>query len=241
MSCPFSGAKAPEGGGGCPFANAARSAAPAPTAAGGGTGALAAAPPAADAAPPQPAVCPFGFSSRAGGSRHLSELHCTLCKSLMFAAARAQPCGHPFCGACVAGARECPVCGRDVDSLQPDAELQGGHAGRGMRGGGGWSARASLHARMHARMHVCIPHARGMRLRRRRTCGAPRPRRGRTPPPPGNNRQARSNHTWRRTRRARPAAAAARPPRAAARPPQTAAPPPAATRLASFSATASAA
>jgi hypothetical protein len=34
-------------------------------------------------------------------------------------------CGHRFCAGCIRGCRDCPVCGADISSLQPDAQTQG--------------------------------------------------------------------------------------------------------------------
>lgn len=47
------------------------------------------------------------------------------CRSLYHDCVRAS-CGHRFCGGCIRGARDCPACGADIESLQPDAETQGG-------------------------------------------------------------------------------------------------------------------
>ncbi|KAI8470201.1 MAG: hypothetical protein J3K34DRAFT_264045 [Monoraphidium minutum] len=129
MSCPFSGASAAQGSepgaaSGCPFARQQPAAAPAHAEApgapadGGAHGGGAAA-----AAPPQPAVCPYGFSS-GGKGRHLGELDCILCGALAHDAVATQPCGHRFCGACITGARDCPVCGADIDGAAPAQEMR---------------------------------------------------------------------------------------------------------------------
>lgn len=34
-------------------------------------------------------------------------------------------CGHRYCAGCVQGARDCPACGADIESLEPDEETQG--------------------------------------------------------------------------------------------------------------------
>jgi hypothetical protein len=146
MACPFSGAKAPaEGstsGSGCPFAKLFSR--PAGAGADGAAAPADVAPPAAaaiDAAAsdPAPATCPYGFgSSKGGGSKKLSELHCLICSALFHDAHAAQPCGHRYCRACLARARDCPACGRDVESAAPAPELQG---------------TLCMHAWMH--MHAC--------------------------------------------------------------------------------------
>ncbi|KAF8073192.1 NCA1 [Scenedesmus sp. PABB004] len=118
-TCPFSGAAAAPGGGtdggGCPFAGAAAAAQAQQQRQQAAQ---------AGAEPAPRAVCPLGFGSSRGPQ--LSSLHCPLCKALLHDACAA-PCGHAFCRACIARARDCPVCGADVDhaALQPNAELTG--------------------------------------------------------------------------------------------------------------------
>ncbi|KAI3430218.1 hypothetical protein D9Q98_004816 [Chlorella vulgaris] len=69
-----------------------------------------------------PAVCPLGFGRGAGGPR-LGQFHCFLCKSLFYRCT-VTSCGHRFCAGCIAGAADCPACGADITSLQPDPQTQ---------------------------------------------------------------------------------------------------------------------
>jgi hypothetical protein len=46
------------------------------------------------------------------------------CRSL-FCDCVVTSCGHRYCAGCVQGARDCPACGADIESLEPDEETQG--------------------------------------------------------------------------------------------------------------------
>ncbi len=46
------------------------------------------------------------------------------CRSLYHNCVRAA-CGHRFCAGCAARCRDCPICGADIQGLEPDAETQG--------------------------------------------------------------------------------------------------------------------
>lgn len=48
------------------------------------------------------------------------------CRSLYHNCVRAA-CGHRFCAGCAARCRDCPICGADIQGLEPDAETQGEH------------------------------------------------------------------------------------------------------------------
>jgi hypothetical protein len=112
-SCPLGAAGGqPSGGlGSCPAATAAAAAAAAAT---------------TPNAPPA-AVCPFGFGAGGAGKGGTAStpLHCPLCRSLLFDCHAAQPCGHKACRECLSRFRDCPLCGADVQRLEPDADAQG--------------------------------------------------------------------------------------------------------------------
>lgn len=76
------------------------------------------------AAPPAAAVCPLGFGSSRGPK--LSTLHCPVCKGLLFDAHMSTSCKHTFCHSCLSRTRDCPVCGMDVQGVEPNTELAGG-------------------------------------------------------------------------------------------------------------------
>jgi len=70
-----------------------------------------------------PAVCPLGFGSARGP--RLSSLHCPICRGLLFEAHTTAACKHTFCQACVSRAKDCPVCGHDIDGTAPNQEISG--------------------------------------------------------------------------------------------------------------------
>jgi hypothetical protein len=73
------------------------------------------------------AVCPLGFGSSRGPK--LSTLHCPVCKGLLFDAHMSTSCKHTFCHSCLSRTRDCPVCGMDVEAVEPNTELAGGLQG----------------------------------------------------------------------------------------------------------------
>lgn len=73
------------------------------------------------------AKCPYGFGASAPGRSQLSELHCMLCRALLFECA-STACGHSYCGRCIAPFSDCPACGADVHPVVPNPELQGARA-----------------------------------------------------------------------------------------------------------------
>lgn len=129
------GAAAPTAGQGPPVSSAAGStgtcpfgfgaAAAAPQAAGSSAGAASNADPTGPVAEPAaaPGKCPYGFGQASNGPK-LSELHCVLCRSLLFEAVTTN-CGHIFCGSCAGRFSDCPVCGADIIEMKPNTELQG--------------------------------------------------------------------------------------------------------------------
>ncbi len=68
------------------------------------------------------ASCPLGFGSPGGGGAQLTHYHCPLCRGLLHEPVTTS-CSHTFCGFCIRKARDCPVCGADIDSTQPDTTL----------------------------------------------------------------------------------------------------------------------
>lgn len=67
------------------------------------------------------AKCPFGYDSP---SFKLGPLSCILCKALLFDTCRCSPCRHIFCRNCISRFRDCPLCGADIESIEPDSSLQ---------------------------------------------------------------------------------------------------------------------
>eukprot|EP00850_Spirogloea_muscicola_P017155 SM000144S00703 [mRNA] locus=s144:304396:307167:- [translate_table: standard] len=65
--------------------------------------------------------CPLGYSS---ASFRIGPLSCAHCKALLFDACRCRPCRHIFCRGCLASFRDCPLCGADIDGLEPHKEMQ---------------------------------------------------------------------------------------------------------------------
>ncbi|RLM57969.1 E3 ubiquitin-protein ligase CHFR-like [Panicum miliaceum] len=68
-----------------------------------------------------PARCPFGYDS---GTFKLGPLSCMICQALLHECSRCNPCSHKFCKACVLRFKDCPLCGADIDGIEPDPELQ---------------------------------------------------------------------------------------------------------------------
>ncbi|KAM0953862.1 putative transcription factor C2H2 family [Dioscorea sansibarensis] len=68
-----------------------------------------------------PAKCPFGYDSH---TFKLGPLSCMICKALLFESSRCVPCAHKFCKACISRFKDCPLCGADIDKIEPDSELQ---------------------------------------------------------------------------------------------------------------------
>ncbi|KAM0868009.1 hypothetical protein ACQ4PT_041606 [Festuca glaucescens] len=93
-----------------------------------------------------PAKCPFGYDSN---TFKLGPLSCMVCQALLHDASKCKPCLHKFCKACISRFKDCPLCGADVEGIEPDTELQAlvdrfidGHARikRSLAGGDGEAA-----------------------------------------------------------------------------------------------------
>ncbi|KAG9458567.1 hypothetical protein H6P81_003075 [Aristolochia fimbriata] len=65
--------------------------------------------------------CPFGYDSQ---TFKLGPLSCVVCQALLFESSKCVPCSHKFCKACISRFKDCPLCGADIESIEPDTELQ---------------------------------------------------------------------------------------------------------------------
>lgn len=72
---------------------------------------------------PQTAQCPMGFSSVDGPV--MTQFHCVICKSLLYDCVQLS-CSCKYCRYCTLEYSDCPLCGADIKSRTPVAELQGG-------------------------------------------------------------------------------------------------------------------
>ncbi|XP_078431117.1 zinc ion binding protein [Wolffia australiana] len=68
-----------------------------------------------------PAKCPFGYDSH---TFKLGPLSCVICQALLFESTTCVPCSHKFCKVCISRFNDCPLCGADIQKLEPDADLQ---------------------------------------------------------------------------------------------------------------------
>uniref|UniRef100_A0A0D9UVS8 RING-type domain-containing protein n=1 Tax=Leersia perrieri TaxID=77586 RepID=A0A0D9UVS8_9ORYZ len=68
-----------------------------------------------------PAKCPFGYDSY---TFKLGPLSCMVCHALLHESSRCTPCSHKFCKACILRFKDCPLCGADIEGIEPDDELQ---------------------------------------------------------------------------------------------------------------------
>ncbi|XP_042435013.1 protein NCA1-like [Zingiber officinale] len=65
--------------------------------------------------------CPYGFDSQ---NFKLGPLSCMICQSLLFESSKCMPCTHKFCKVCISRFSDCPLCGADIEKIEPDKELQ---------------------------------------------------------------------------------------------------------------------
>lgn len=65
--------------------------------------------------------CPFGYDSH---SFKLGPLSCMLCRALLYESSKCVPCFHKFCKACISRFKDCPLCGADIEKIEPDNDLQ---------------------------------------------------------------------------------------------------------------------
>ncbi|KAL5226860.1 hypothetical protein ABZP36_015125 [Zizania latifolia] len=68
-----------------------------------------------------PAKCPFGYDSN---TFKLGPLSCMVCQALLHESSKCVPCSHKFCKACILRFKDCPLCGADIEGIEPDDELQ---------------------------------------------------------------------------------------------------------------------
>eukprot|EP00898_Chlorokybus_atmophyticus_P008871 jgi/Chlat1/8986/Chrsp94S08276 len=67
------------------------------------------------------ARCPFGYDQLKGPA--IGPMSCVICKAMLFDAVRIKACQHIYCRACIEPANLCPICAVDIDSLEPDADM----------------------------------------------------------------------------------------------------------------------
>ncbi|KAK6228498.1 hypothetical protein SCA6_000838 [Theobroma cacao] len=65
--------------------------------------------------------CPFGYDSN---NFKLGPLSCMICQALLFDSTKCIPCSHLFCKVCISRFKDCPLCGADIEKLEPDTNLQ---------------------------------------------------------------------------------------------------------------------
>ncbi|XP_020597728.1 uncharacterized protein LOC110037422 [Phalaenopsis equestris] len=65
--------------------------------------------------------CPFGYDSE---TFKLGPLSCMLCRALLYESSKCVPCAHKFCKVCVSRFKDCPLCGADIEKIEPDDDLQ---------------------------------------------------------------------------------------------------------------------
>lgn len=68
-----------------------------------------------------PAKCPFGYDSN---TFKLGPLSCIICQALLHESSKCKPCSHKFCKACISRFKDCPLCGADIEGIEPDTEIQ---------------------------------------------------------------------------------------------------------------------
>ncbi|KAJ7568228.1 hypothetical protein O6H91_01G024200 [Diphasiastrum complanatum] len=65
--------------------------------------------------------CPLGYDA---GSFKLGPLSCIICRALLFNSSRCLPCRHIYCRSCILRFQDCPLCGLDIENIEPDPDLQ---------------------------------------------------------------------------------------------------------------------
>lgn len=65
--------------------------------------------------------CPFGYDSH---TFKLGPLSCMICQALLYQSSKCVPCSHKFCNACISPFKDCPLCGADIEKIEPDTDLQ---------------------------------------------------------------------------------------------------------------------
>ncbi|KAL3534155.1 hypothetical protein ACH5RR_002616 [Cinchona calisaya] len=65
--------------------------------------------------------CPFGYDS---DTFKLGPFSCMICQALLFDCSKCMPCSHVYCKACISRFKDCPLCGADIEKIEPDTNLQ---------------------------------------------------------------------------------------------------------------------
>ncbi|KAG5555520.1 hypothetical protein RHGRI_006238 [Rhododendron griersonianum] len=65
--------------------------------------------------------CPFGYDSE---TFKLGPFSCMICQALLYESSKCVPCSHVYCKACISRFKDCPLCGADIEKIEPDTNLQ---------------------------------------------------------------------------------------------------------------------
>ncbi|KAI3881460.1 hypothetical protein MKW92_018947 [Papaver armeniacum] len=65
--------------------------------------------------------CPFGYDSQ---TFKLGPFSCVICQALLFDSSKCVPCSHKYCKVCISRFNDCPLCGADIERIEPDKDLQ---------------------------------------------------------------------------------------------------------------------
>lgn len=68
-----------------------------------------------------PPKCPFGYDSQ---TFKLGPFSCMICQALLFDSSKCMPCSHAFCKVCISRFKDCPLCGADIETIEPNPDLQ---------------------------------------------------------------------------------------------------------------------
>lgn len=65
--------------------------------------------------------CPYGYDSQ---SFKIGPFSCVICRALLYESSKCVPCGHKYCKVCILRFEDCPLCGADINKVEPDPDLQ---------------------------------------------------------------------------------------------------------------------
>nr|XP_027069059.1 protein NCA1 [Coffea arabica]XP_027069060.1 protein NCA1 [Coffea arabica]XP_027069061.1 protein NCA1 [Coffea arabica] len=65
--------------------------------------------------------CPFGYDS---DTFKLGPFSCMICQALLFDCSKCIPCSHVYCKVCILRLKDCPLCGADIEKIEPNTDLQ---------------------------------------------------------------------------------------------------------------------
>ncbi|CAI9101016.1 OLC1v1038233C1 [Oldenlandia corymbosa var. corymbosa] len=68
-----------------------------------------------------PPKCPFGYDSE---TFKIGPLSCIVCQALLFDCSKCIPCSHVYCKVCISRFKDCPLCGADIEKVEPETNLQ---------------------------------------------------------------------------------------------------------------------